>query len=158
MPYADPEIRRTKAREYCRRYREKLTPEKLQHRSETHRIWRKKNLSLRARDMKEYRKRNPLASQIRSRIANVLKGRIKCATTSELLGLGWNDFREYLQSLFHSGMTWENYGKFWEVDHIRPCASFDLSDPEQQKICFRWDNLQPLFKLENRKKGARCGV
>jgi hypothetical protein len=43
-------------------------------------------------------------------------------------------------------MNWDNHGIIWEIDHIKPCASFDLSDIEQQKQCFHYTNLQPLFK------------
>jgi len=43
-------------------------------------------------------------------------------------------------------MTWENHGEIWEIDHIKPCNSFDLTDIEQQKQCFHYTNLQPLFK------------
>jgi hypothetical protein len=59
------------------------------------------------------------------------------------------EFKIYLQGQFRPGMTWENYGPVWHIDHIRPCASFDSTDPEQQKICFHWMNLQPLFAAEN---------
>jgi hypothetical protein len=52
-------------------------------------------------------------------------------------------------------MTWENYGPVWHVDHIRPCVSFDFLDPAQQRACFHYTNLQPLFALENLKKGGR---
>ena len=45
-------------------------------------------------------------------------------------------------------MTWDNYGK-WHVDHIIPVSRFDLTDPEQQKICFHFTNLQPLWGGEN---------
>ena len=60
-----------------------------------------------------------------------------------------------LESKFRDGMTWENYGPFWHVDHIRPWASFDLSDPSQQKLCFHWTNLQPLLATENLAKGVK---
>lgn len=40
-------------------------------------------------------------------------------------------------------------GGNWHVDHIRPCASFDLTDKEQQLVCFNWRNLQPLWSSEN---------
>ncbi len=53
-------------------------------------------------------------------------------------------------------MTWENHGRHgWHIDHIIPCAAFDLTDPEQQKKCFHYTNYQPLYTLENLKKGDR---
>ena len=61
----------------------------------------------------------------------------------------------HLEAQFKPGMTWDNYGlKGWHVDHIRPCASFDLRDPEQQRRCFHYTNLQPLWAEENLKKGS----
>ena len=53
-------------------------------------------------------------------------------------------------------MTRENYGRGgWDVDHIIACATFNLTDPVHQRICFNWSNLQPLEHIENIKKGAR---
>ena len=47
-------------------------------------------------------------------------------------------------------MTWKNQGRFgWHIDHIVPCSKFDLSDPDQQKECFNYKNLQPLWAKEN---------
>ena len=51
-------------------------------------------------------------------------------------------------------MTQKNYGE-WHVDHIKPCASFDLTDPKQQEICFHYTNLQPLWAIDNIKKGSK---
>ena len=47
-------------------------------------------------------------------------------------------------------MNWKNQGRYgWHIDHIKPCSKFDLSDPDQQKKCFNYKNLQPLWKMEN---------
>ena len=69
-----------------------------------------------------------------------------------LLGCTMAELKCHLESKFRDGMCWENKGLYWEVDHILPCASFDLSDIEQQKICFHYTNLQPLTIFENRSK------
>lgn len=52
-------------------------------------------------------------------------------------------------------MTWDNRGKVWHVDHMVPCTSFDLSNPEEQRRCFHFTNLQPLFASENISKGNK---
>jgi 5-methylcytosine-specific restriction endonuclease McrA len=62
----------------------------------------------------------------------------------------------HLESLFQPGMTWENYGE-WQVDHIRPIASFTFTsadDPEFRQ-CWALSNLQPLWATDNHHKGAR---
>jgi hypothetical protein len=43
----------------------------------------------------------------------------------------------------------------WHVDHIIPCSSFDLTDSEQQKKCFHYTNLQPLWAIDNLKKSNK---
>lgn len=45
-------------------------------------------------------------------------------------------------------MSWSNYGK-WHIDHIIPCAAFDLSDEFEQRACFHYSNLQPLWAYDN---------
>ena len=55
---------------------------------------------------------------------------------------------------FVSGMSWENYGK-WHIDHIKPCASFNLLEEDEQKKCFHYTNLQPLWAKDNLKKGGK---
>ena len=71
----------------------------------------------------------------------------------ELTGCSKEDLIKHLESQFTDGMTWENYGE-WHIDHIRPCCSFNLEDPEEQKTCFHWTNLQPLWAIDNMKKGG----
>jgi len=56
------------------------------------------------------------------------------------------ELKLYLEKQFLPEMNWENHGNIWEIDHIKPCANFDLTDIKQQQECFHYTNLQPLFK------------
>lgn len=97
-----------------------------------------------------------IAHRLRGRIHQALEGRSKNKKTLDLLGCSADNLKTYLQSKFQQGMTWENYGlRGWHVDHIRPCASFDLSKPEEQAKCFHYTNLQPLWWQENLSKGCK---
>ena len=61
-----------------------------------------------------------------------------------------------MENKFQDGMNWENYGFYgWHIDHIIPCSSFDMIDPEQQKICFHYSNLQPLWAADNFRKSDK---
>jgi len=88
---------------------------------------------------------------LRARLYLFLKGINKSDSTLKLLGCSLKILKRHLEKKFQSGMTWQNYGK-WHIDHIRPCASFDLSKPEEQKKCFNYKNLQPLWAKDNLKK------
>jgi hypothetical protein len=78
---------------------------------------------------------------------------VKSEKTVSLLGCSLPELRVHIEKQFQAGMTWENYGPVWHIDHKRPCASFDLSCLDQQKFCFHFTNLQPLFAKENLRKG-----
>jgi hypothetical protein len=90
-----------------------------------------------------------IAKAIRSRVYRVLKGTLKSAPTEKLIGCTWQQLRAHIERQFKRGMRWENHGKRWHIDHKIPCASFDLSKPEQQRACFHFSNLQPLEAKRN---------
>lgn len=91
-----------------------------------------------------------------NRIYQALKKQqmVKSERTLNLIGCSVDYLREYLASMFEAGMSWDNYGK-WHVDHIIPCASFDLTDQKQQKLCFHFSNLRPAWARENMSKGDK---
>lgn len=92
--------------------------------------------------------------RLRGRIYVALKRGIKSESTMVLLGCTIEYFKQYFESLFTEGMTWEKYadGEI-VIDHIKPCILFDLTKEDQQRECFNYKNLQPLWKIDNLKKG-----
>jgi hypothetical protein len=95
-----------------------------------------------------------LIMTLRSRINQALKNNYKKSSTVNLLGCSIPELKQHLELQFTPEMTWQNYGYYWVIDHILPCAEFDLRNSEEQEICFAWWNLQPLEKIENLKKGT----
>ena len=73
-----------------------------------------------------------------------------------LLGCTIEAFRSYLEKQFEDGMNWSNFGQYgWHLDHIRPCASFDLTNDEELADCFHYSNYQPMWAEENIKKSSK---
>lgn len=94
----------------------------------------------------------------RSRVRYVLKGIAKkSAPTLDLIGCSFEEFRNHIERQFLPGMTWENLGRqpgTWQLDHIEPCCSFDLLNPEDQKKAFHYTNVQPLWYEDHKRKLA----
>ena len=86
-----------------------------------------------------------IKSNIRTRFYHSLKGTTKKSSVLSLLDCEIEFFIKYISEKFLPEMTWENHGEIWEIDHILPCASFDLTILEEQKKCFHYTNMQPLF-------------
>lgn len=93
---------------------------------------------------------------IRRRQAIALEGNRKAATTMKLLGCTAEHARAHIEGQFTEGMSWDKYGMHgFHIDHIIPLASFDLSDPEQQRQALHYTNLQPLWAKDNLRKGDK---
>jgi len=90
----------------------------------------------------------------RTRLYKALKGISKSKCTKDLIGCSIEELKVYLENQFKNGMSWDNYGE-WHVDHIKPCITFDFTKEEEQKKCFNYTNLQPLWACDNLKKSAR---
>jgi len=164
--------RKDKIKEYRRRYRAKyrekineysrnLRRKNREHYREYHKKWSKNEK--RRLYINEYMKNKRrtdvnfnILELLRARLRRVLflRGIEKDGSAKDLLGCDIRFFKNYLESKFIDGMSWNNRGKIWEIDHIIPCSKFDLREIEQQKTCFHYTNLQPMFVGDNRRK---CG-
>lgn len=125
--------------------------------------WRKENREKIQQTNTAYEKNRKLTDEefkllktLRSRLGNALKKQnsSKNNKTIELLGCSISFLKGYLAGKFKEGMSWENHGE-WHIDHIKPCASFNLLDEEEHKKCFHYTNLEPLWAAENLSKGCK---
>lgn len=137
--------------------------------------WRKRNLEILRVKKNAWRRANPdkvLAysqkrrdSNVQVRIADALRARLnvalrgKCKPGSAVRDLGCSIlvFREWIACKFQPGMTWFNYGQ-WHIDHVKPLAAFDLTDRSQFLQACHYTNLQPLWAVDNLRKGAKYDV
>lgn len=159
--YSIPE-NKLKRNKYSRQY-QLDNPEK---QKEYHKKYRKTECGIKVR--REYRKKiydekygmykDPIFTLkliLRNRLKNALKNGFKKGKTLEMLGCSIEEFRYYIEKQFTPEMNWGNYGDYWELDHIKPCDSFDLNNLEEQKRCFTFTNIQPLEKINNRIKSNK---
>jgi hypothetical protein len=117
-----------------------------------------KKITVNDRPKSSIRYQTNLQYKLRTSLSNRLNELVKAGQANggriiDLLGCTIPEFMTYLEGQFVEGMAWNNYGPVWHIDHIRPCSSFDLRDPEQQKRCFHWTNLKALLAIENLRKG-----
>lgn len=121
--------------------------------------WYKNNKQIRISYNTEYKKKRRkvdpiyrLQDNIRTRLRRAIKNSEgkKENTFNDLLGCTIEEAKRHIEKQWLPGMSWENYSyKGWHLDHIKPVNTFDLTDPEQQKQCFHYTNLRPLWAKDN---------
>jgi len=138
--------------------------------------WKEKNKDLVRKIQKEYRKINRdkldkynvewkrknknntqynISCNLRRRLNKALNGNYKSGSAVKDLGCTIVEFKIYLESKFQQGMSWDNYGLYgWHIDHIKPLASFDLTDRNQFLQACHYTNLQPMWAKDNLIKGS----
>ena len=130
-----------------------------------HKEWREKNIDRHRKNKRIYQKHKrhtdplyKLISNFRTAIYIVLKENNlhKYGHYFDVLDYTPNELIEHLERQFIDGINWENYGE-WHIDHIRPISSFIFksSEDEEFKKCWSLENLQPMWGIDNIKKGNK---
>lgn len=132
--------------------------------------WLEANRAKRSAQTKDWLRRNPtyLTDRYKNdtefRLRAILRRRLNAALKSSSsrahktgsavrdLGCDIQTFKKYIEAKFQPGMTWKNYGKLWQIDHVIPISVFDLTDRTQLLQACHYTNLQPLTAAENLKK------
>ena len=84
----------------------------------------------------------------------------KSEHTEAYIHCSFQELRQHIESQFEEGMSLKNMGTKpdgtpgWDVDHRRPCTSFDFENEEEKYMCWHWTNLQPMWHEENIRKHA----
>ncbi len=94
-----------------------------------------------------------ISNNLRSRLNKALKSDSKTGSSIANLGCSIIELKAHLESQFQLGMTWDNYGK-WHIDHIKPLSQFNLNDKSQLLLACHYTNLQPLWAIDNIRKGS----
>lgn len=123
--------------------------------------YKKDNLEYHRRQSREYKRKRrnsdiefKLASYLRTRINDYVKNRAISAIKD--LGCSVKELKQYLESKFQPGMSWDNYGRTgWHVDHIIPLSKVNLSNREELLKVSHYTNLQPLWASDNIRKGNK---
>ena len=142
-----------------------VNKDKIRERHKVYRVANKEKLKA-YREVNKERVRNYRSTQyhnnpqyklrvlLRSRLQISLKNTAKVGSAVKDLGCSINELKSYLESKFQPGMTWNNHGQYgWHIDHIKPLASFDLTDRKQLLEACHYTNLQPMWWNDNLSKG-----
>jgi hypothetical protein len=122
-------------KKYCNNNKEKLQEK-----------WRKRSENI------QFRVKQRLSARIKSALKEVYLR--KTNRTYEYIGCSYDFLKKWIEYQFQNEMTWNNIG-LWHIDHVIPCASFDLTKSESISECFSWKNLRPCWAEENMIKGSK---
>lgn len=119
-------------------------------------VWRKSN-----RDKIRKYTANKYKTDILFRLNTLIRNRIKQAmkyqkskVLLDTVGCSIEELKNYLESKFQPGMSWDNQGQ-WHIDHIVPLSRFNLTDNVEVQKASHYTNLQPMWATDNLRKGNR---
>lgn len=126
---------------------------------ERNRKWRLKNPEKAKKSCRDWykRRKNKISACLGNRVYESLTGNFDRKKLWEILGYTYEEFVKHIEKEFQPRMNWDNHGEEWEIDHIIPIAYFHFQSPKdvEFKMCWRLENLQPLWKHQNKQKGNK---
>jgi len=150
-----------KNKEYRETHKESIFQQRKEYRSRDEvkmhiKTKQKEYLPVRKLKIQEKRKTDlhfQMSEVLRSKIHKFLKNRKTSYT--KYIGCDVEWFKKWIEFRFDTFMNWDNFGSYWQIDHILPINGFDLTNENDVMICFHWTNLQPLSATENRQKSNK---
>ena len=172
MILEDIQKRKAQQRDYYLRNREEILAKKSAYKHAnpekvrlSNRRWHRKNkLRVYEKNLAAHHRRYRtdhlyrLAFLLRSRLSHAIRDGAKSGSAVRELGCNVDNLKQHLERQFLPGMTWDNHGNGageWNIDHVQPLASFDLTDSNQCRVACHFTNLQPLWAKDNRTKSDR---
>ena len=160
---ANPLIKAETNKRYRKKYPEKIREQNKKKYYDSISTPLKKKIKLKKRRIYEAKQRkNNIQFKLRQNLSRRIREQLqinstkKTKKTEDLIGCKLSYLKKYLEKNFLKGMNWDNYNiNGWHIDHIKPCSNFDLSNVREQKICFNYKNLQPLWAKDNIRKSNR---
>ncbi len=98
---------------------------------------------------------------LRANLKNAIKKKRRGGSAITNLGCSIAELKLHLEGQWMPGMCWDNFGRLdalhrtWQIDHVTPLSSFDLTDPKQVAEACHYTNLAPLWAIDNRRKGNK---
>jgi hypothetical protein len=96
-----------------------------------------------------YKLKHSLRSSIRNNLIRKSSTDLKTERTLKYVNCDIPFFKLWIEYNFDDKMSWDNHGDYWHLDHIKPCASFDLTKSEEISKCYNWTNYRPCEKIAN---------
>lgn len=129
-------------------------PERIEYTNKQNIKYRQENLEKLRKWDKQRHEQNKLNHNFSTAICMALKGAKADRHWENLVSYNLEQLKQHLEKQFISEMSWDNYGSYWEVDHIIPQNLFNITTAESKdfQICWSLLNLRPLEKSVNRSR------
>jgi len=138
-------------RNRCKRYK-KNNPEKIQNYNKQYKGEHTEETRKYNREYATERRQNDENFKIRTDNRSSVSNFLTKGTKFPIIMCSQEEFIIWVSFNFKPDMTYDNYSDLWQLDHVIPTCVFDLTDKEQEKICFNWKNTRPLYKDKNQEK------